>query len=51
LVWLLQPLPSFAQVTTPDTAALRAHERGIVSLVRRVEPAVVSVRRFVKDEK
>lgn len=49
-MWLLLPLPAFAQ-QAPDSSALLAHERAIVSLVRRVEPAVVSVRRFVKDEK
>jgi hypothetical protein len=46
--------PTFAQEATPDTsdsAPLLAHQRAIVGLVRRVQPAVVSVRRFVKDEK
>ena len=49
--WLLLPLHALAQGTGPDAAALRANERAIVDIVHRVEPAVVSVRRFVKDEK
>ena len=51
LAWLVIPVRALAQEAVSDTAALLAHERAIVGLVRRVEPAVVSVRRFVKDEK
>jgi serine protease Do len=40
-----------AQPASPDSIALRTYERAIIDIVRRVEPAVVSVRRFVKDEK
>jgi serine protease Do len=51
LAWALWPACALAHDSSADVAALLAHERAIVSLVRRVEPAVVNVRRFVKDEK
>jgi serine protease Do len=50
-VLLLLPGSALAQATSPDAATLLANERGIVDIVRRVEPAVVNIRRFVKDEK
>jgi S1-C subfamily serine protease len=40
-----------AQTALADTAALFASQRAIQDIVRRVEPAVVNVRRFVRDEK
>jgi serine protease Do len=48
---LLLPGSAFAQAASPDAATLLANERGIVDIARRIEPAVVNIRRFVKDEK
>jgi serine protease Do len=48
---LALPREAHAEDGGPGAATLLANERAIVELARRIEPAVVNVRRFVKDEK
>lgn len=44
-------VPAFAQRDSLGAPTLLANERGITDIVRRIEPTVVNVRRFVVDEK